>query len=105
MITSRLVTMRKSCESGVKEIENFSVVPGLVVAPSFDSRVIQETGVSPNEEFRDMEYIPQIESLEKFETRDSLMNAQGLTEPAEEVDGTESGIAKIELGKFHYCSF
>ena len=96
----------------------------MVAAPSFDSRVIQETEVSPNEEFRDMEYIPQIEelqfkddngyegehmlaaeSLEKFETQDSLMNAQGLTEPAGEVYGTESGIAKIELGKFHYCSF
>ena len=93
----------------------------MVAAPSFDARVIQETEVSPNEEFRDMEYIPQIEelqfkddngyegeymlaaeSLEKFEARDSLMNAQGLIERAGEVNGIDPGIARIELGKFHY---
>ena len=124
MITSDRLTYyheSKSCESGAKEIKKFSVVPGLVAAPSFDSRVIQETEVPQNEEFRDMEYIPQIEelqfqddngyegermlaaeSLEKFEARDSLMNTQDLIERAGGVNGIDPGIAGIELGKFHY---
>ena len=121
----RLIIIRQnSCESGVKEIGHFSVVPGLVAAPSFGSRDILETEVSQNEEIRDMEYAPQIEelhfpdgngyeeepmsameSMDKFEAQHSLTHTQDLTEPAGDVDGMEPGVTRIEKGQMNPLFF